>query len=339
MPRHDVTIRDVDIRKAVSPALVFGDAPIMKKCPNHADDAESLAIFSDHIHCFGCEFRVNKRMEALAWILHLPSHLDAIKVAKKYYLTEAEKKGIRSIKEVVASPPSSAMLGVYESILWGSEAHRLEWFHTTRMYPDRTIRMFRYGHTGASFVLPIFDEHYRLKTFRYRSDPFYQHSWSEYDEKKQELVPAKKAPKYFGLKGLNEITLYPAWRIADDLRDWIIAVEGEFDAALGCQLGYPTGTITNGAGSLSSLLDLLPSRIKGIIIIGDMDVPGREAAEGLRRLALSRNYAVDMIEWPLSLGKDLTEFTQNGYNIKEKLNASEIIRQGQHTDFSAYFSG
>lgn len=334
-----VRIQDVDLRKAISPALIFGDAAINRKCPNHADDTESLAIFADHIHCFGCPFRINRRMEALAWILHLPSHLEAIKVAPKYYLTEAEKKGIRAVKEVVVNPPSSAMLGVYESLLWGQEAHRLEWFYDTRMYTDRTIRMFRFGHTGSSFVLPIFGKDYELKTFRYRSDPFYQHSWTEYDEKTQELVPAKKQPKYFGLKGLNEITLYPAWRIEDDYRDYVIVTEGEYDADYIWQEGHPGATITNGAGSLSAILSLLPRRIKRIIILGDMDVPGREAARKLESDAVEAGYIVEMIEWPLDVGKDVTEFARNGNRIQEMLDDCSIIRREKYESFSSYFQG
>jgi DNA primase len=289
-------------------------------CPNHQDDTTSLAIFSDHIKCFGCSFAVQKRMEGLAWLLGLPSWREALDVAEDYYAREPTIK--QEAKKVRG--PTLAEVGIYERML----GDRIQWL-LDRGLSRETIRSAGIGHNGAAFTIPIFDSNWNLVSLRFRRDDKYGIEDSN----------GKKLPKYRGWSGRNDAFLYPSPKFARDRHDYVAVVEGELDALLLWDRGVPAITVTNGAGQQGSILSILDSFFKHVandpyrrppiqhlIICGDRDRAGIEAAQKLFDAA---DYPeVSWLQWPIELGKDITEVLQKGYafnEIQEQYRQSRLL--------------
>ena len=327
-----IDIRSVDIRRAALPeggVPPYGTNPLLVKCPHHEDDSESLAIYCDHIACFGCSFRVGKRMEALAYLLKLPSWKEALEVAPNYrFLTETEQQTARQ-RMKVARKPTWADVGVYERILGSICSDRVAWLHS-RGLSDQTIRTARLGHNGAAFVIPVFDSSLEVVTLRYRND---EEICGKYDEEFDEefnLVRARKIPKYRGYTGWNDACLYPAWKFEADRRDYVVLVEGEMDALLLWQNGIPALTCTNGASQQGQILALIRQHfdrisrqarrrpaLKRIVICGDRDEPGIKAARGLFEQAKQEYEEVIWCQWPIEWGKDITDACKSGHTFEE----------------------
>lgn len=318
-----IDITQVDIRRAALPDGAippFGTNPILMKCPHHKDDAESLAIYPDHAHCYGCSFRISRRMEALAWLLGLPDWKAALSVASQYTFLEKTK---RQNKPKTRRAPTMAEVSIYESLL----EDRIEWFHQ-RGLSTEMIHQARLGHNGAAFVIPVFDGRGKLVTLRYRNDEEISGKEEvEYDEN-LDLVKTRRIPKYRGWTGANDACLYPAWKFEADRSDYVVLVEGEFDALLLWQRGIPAITATNGAGQQGLVLDLVQEyydRIKAhprrrpalrrVVICGDRDEPGTAACRKLFLRAKEEYDEVVWIQWPRELGKDVTEVLGKGYSF------------------------
>lgn len=304
-------LRKVDIRLATGSDPPGPKAPVMLRCPEHQDDSNSLAVFPDHIKCFGCPFVIQKRMEALAWLLGLPSWEQALEVAEKYYARET----VRQERKVRA--PTLAEVSIYERML----GDRIEWLFERGLSPE-AIRSAGIGHNGAAFTIPIFNRNWDLVSLRYRRDDKYGTEDSD----------GRKLPKYRGWYGKNEAFLYPAPKFSRDRRDFVALVEGELDALALWQHGIPAITVTNGAGQQGLILKILADFFKAIerdpyrrppirqlIICGDRDPPGIAASQKLFDAA---DYPeVSWLQWPLELGKDITEVLKKGETfegIKER---------------------
>jgi hypothetical protein len=302
----------------------------MLKCPMHADDSESLAVFPDHLICFGCSFRIQKRMDALAWLLKLPSWREALEVAEKYRFLPSEKRKT----ETHGRPPTSAEVTIYERILQGVCADRLDWFYR-RGLTYQTVWTARLGHTGAAFVIPVFDGDFNLVTLRYRNDEEICGKYAEVRDAEGELIERKKIPKYRGWPGHNQAMLYPLWKFENDWRDYAVVVEGELDALRLWQENIPAITVTNGAGQQGLILEVLREffahlyrshdratayrrrpRLRKLVICGDRDGPGIEAARKTVELARKEYEEVTWLQWPVELGKDVTDALQNGYTFE-----------------------
>ena len=87
-------------------------------------------------------------MEALTWLLGLPSWREALDVAEKYYARETVRP------ECKVRAPTLAEVSIYERML----GDRIEWLFERGLSPE-AIRSAGIGHNGAAFTIPS------LKTF------------------------------------------------------------------------------------------------------------------------------------------------------------------------------
>lgn len=291
----------VDVRLAVTDQP-FKDLPWFIRCreSGHRDSTYSLAVYREHICCYGCGFRIDRRMEALAYLLH-ETVIGAIKRAADFYEREAPEKPKKATR-----PLSPALATVYQGMLWTGRRDRLDWLRA-RGLTDTTIRNAMLGHDTTRFTIPVYGSDGRLVTIRYRRDDLFGVEW--WDSFRHTLRPV---PKYSGLARYNDSVLYP-W-VGRSLRH-IYACEGELDALLLRQHGYHAITMTNGAGNQSKILELLPGHIDTIYIVGDQDAPGLAASRDLYMEATKRGYQVALAEWDLAAGKDVTELYQGGRTL------------------------
>jgi DNA primase len=318
-----VDIKSVDIRRAALPngaSPPFGNTPVMLLCPEHKDDSASLAVFPDHIICFGCKFRIQKRLDALAWLLKLNNWKEALYVAEKYkYLPQTQQQK----QSKYSRPPTWAEVRAYERVLHEVCEDRMDWL-LSRGLEQRTIQQARIGHNGAAFVIPVFDGNYDLITLRYRNDEAITGNFEDVYDEDFEIVKTKKIPKYRGWPGRNDATIYPLWKFEHDRRDVLVLCEGELDALRLWQENVPAITCTNGARQQSNIITILkqyfasiasnPYRrppIRQVIICGDRDGPGINAARDLFTQARKEYEEVLWMQWPRERGKDITELLIN----------------------------
>lgn len=290
----------LDLRLAVSD-LTVGTMPVKVKCPDRVhkarskqtDKNNSLAVYPESIHCYGCGFN---RMGVWGLAALLDVDIDEARRLQSRYTSESlDAYRDRAAQEARTDPLSEALAKLYNDMLMGPNApraHRQDWLLARGLTPA-TWERFHLGHNGTQFVVPIFDADGQLIALRFRRDDAYL------DE---------SYPKYTGVKGRNGAYIYPEPQLASDTRDWVIVVEGELDAVRLWQDGKPAAAVTNGAGQVPKLVRMLAERyprIKTVYIATDMDEPGREAAKLSAQAATECGLKPVILGW--AEGKDVTE--------------------------------
>lgn len=293
--------------------LVFEDvpadlSPIMTHCPNktahnRGDKRPSLAVFPENVHCMACGFDL-QRDAALAFLLNVDIP-KALAVISKYTSEAVDGYRERVARMVNANPLPLAHAKLYNQQLHGRLKARLAYLRgPQRMLTPATIDRFLLGHNGEAFVIPVLDAQGRLLSLRYRVDELLARP--EY----------AKRYKYTGLSGRNGVYPFPAYEFAQDTRDYVCLCEGEFDAMLLWQMGYPALTMTNGAGQMHKAVALLPDRITRVVIFSDNDEDmwkGPAAGGAAYKAARERGMEPVWVSWPKA-AKDVTEAVAWGWN-------------------------
>jgi 5S rRNA maturation endonuclease (ribonuclease M5) len=297
-----VDLRKVDIRRAIKDRP-YRDEILKVRCPRtdlHLDNEASVAVYRDHVHCHACHrFHISRRMESLAFLLGC-SVTEAIKRAGDYLEIEGQVER----EEIQLPPLSASLVDCYESLLHGYRKDRLSWLYE-RGFTNETIQRLHLGHDGLRFTIPVFGYHGNLVTFRFRRD-------DKFTVRADEMEDEKQRAKYAGVWRRNDPMLYPEWLFPYYTQDYLIVAEGELDAGLLNQLGFQAVTLTNGAGNLSKILDLLQpyGQFKRLILATDADSAGRKAASEMRGAARVRGYEVRWFWWPRQWAKDITELVE-----------------------------
>jgi len=298
---------ELDLRLAVDDSPV-GVTPLKVKCinPKHNDRTASMAVYTDHVHCFApqCSFHVNG-LAALALLLKTSEETASTEWTK--YTSEAvDSYRDRATELAKTTPLPTAHAELLHQQLMTRFASRVEWLNQ-RGLTTKTIHDMLLGHNGQQFTIPIFDDTGDLLSFRYRADP--EHCRPDF----------VKQHKYMGMPGRNGRYVYPADYVNSDLRDWCILCEGEFDAMILFQEGFPVATITNGAGQLHKLPALLPEWVSQVYILADNDEAGQVAKEQTTIAAQARGMVVlEPIEAMPSTCKDVSEAYQNGWRFQRE---------------------
>ena len=294
----------VDLRLAVSDDVV-GDYPLHIKCREHNDQKRgNLAVYSDHLHCFGCGFHEARTMLALAYLLKVELG-EAILVAPRYTLASLDGYREKTALENKRDPLPDSLASIYHQVLYTYRTARLPWLYA-RGLTDATIARFQLGHDGQRFVIPVFDSEHRLIALRYRRDDYYS---------------GETGAKYLGLKGRNGRYLFSEPLLIESEPSRVVVVEGELDCIRLWQEGIPAVTVTNGAGQLHTIPGLLAKDfpfIHTLILAGDQDEAGREAtAQTLLAAEALVVYTTKRLTW--ETGKDITEAFQLGALTREEI--------------------
>lgn len=305
----------LDLRLALTDQPV-GDIPYKMTCPPEVhkarsgklDKQQSLAVYHDHLHCFGCGFHLEpwgkpwapppQHVEPLAFLLGT-TYEEAKAVEHKYHSETIDAYRERAAAEANAEPLPASLAEVYSAVLMkGPRRSRCAWLEA-RGLTYRTMDEFKLGHDGVRFVIPVWNREGKLITLRYRRDDEYLDD---------------KYPKYSGMKGRNGLYLYGEWLVPDDATElWI--TEGELDAIRLWQEGLPAVSATNGAGQVHKLPALIKERwplVHTLYIATDQDEPGHEAARLTKQTAEQLGFRTERLTWPEE-AKDVTEAAQYGF--------------------------
>lgn len=280
-------------------------SPVLVQCPCHDDPGASLGVYHDHLYCHGKCQRYFRRYESVALLLGWwNGNPETAKQAVAKVYSRLDSLPLAQRVEAVKKPPKpidNALADTFHRYLLSSP-ETLAYFMAWRGLKEETIAEFNLGYTGTHFTIPVFGSagggRQELCNIRYRQDP--------------RVLPDGEGSKYSGLQGRNERALYSVRRMVDIERAgscWIF--EGEFDSQIGWQLGLPSVTITNGAGVLGELPQLI--REIGLnpatwIIAVDQDEAGEKAAWELQQQLGS---AAVRARWDESY-KDISAFNAAG---------------------------
>jgi DNA primase len=260
-----------------------GEGPLMANCLWHADDTASLAIYFDHVYCFGC----NKH----AW----PDQLMAELATRTNGIAELQTRRTarRKCRPGYKYIPDS-MVDTYHKWLMEKFADRKDWLYSRGLRED-TITENKIGHCGNAFTIPVMGAA----------------GWASIRYRRDDALSEGEAPKYWGTSGANDTMLYfpntpPMAPIYRTQGGGAILCEGELDALRLTQEGYWSFSLTNGCNSFKPAhIEHLPEG--PIYIAYDQDDKGRVAAGRIAGIIGDR---AKVITWPEALGKDVTEFLQ-----------------------------
>lgn len=311
----------LDLRVLMAPGRrISGNKPVMIRCSWHDDRHNSLGIWPDHLHCFGCG--VHKSI--LDWLAE-QENLDINRdfrgtveaLAAKYggSTLPAPKMTVRQKQEKPSriAPITPEMA---ETAHRGMGAGKRLWYRD-RGLSNKMIDGQLLGYDGRAFTIPVWHPSGQLLTIRYRRDDSLGNG----------------GPKYWGIEGRNDTLLYNQGALPGSRT--VVITEGELDCLRLWDEGIPAISSTNGAGGMASIWGKVSSRFNRavrIIIAFDQDDGGKRAAAELRRLingrnlrSVSRNRAM-VLKWDKRLGKDVTELAKR----KGIAYLKDLIKEASH---------
>lgn len=301
-------VRDLDLRLTVTDCPV-GEQPEKIECPAHPDDAASLAVYRDHIHCYGCPLH-STGFYALAYLLYGDREEQSVERAKgvgiRYTAQSVDSYRERVEQQVKLDPLPWGLSLSYNNLLFSVQrGERREWLYERGLTLD-SINRFRLGHDGTRFTIPIYSAQGDLLTFRYRRDDFYGTHTFDPRQGKEVAIP-----KYSGVRGRNGLYLYPAEHLGDHEPEEVVVVEGELDAIRLWQEGIPAVSATNGAGAVAKLPQKIREEmpfIRHLYFACDADEPGQTAqVAGIQAARDAGFTSIRELWWPVEWGKDVTE--------------------------------
>lgn len=190
--------------------------------------------------------------------------------------------------------PSEAMIAGWASALQGRRKE-LRAFSKRRGISKKAIKQFQIGWCAEknAYTIPV----------RNWEGGFWNVRFYQLD------VPDDRR-KIWGIRGLNEVRLFPVQRWSDEADD-IIICEGELDAIIAIQNGFHAITRTGAAkvwkGQWNEMF-----RGKRVYLAHDADLTGVAANNALAAHLKGVAREVRVIQWPYEIaekhGKDLTDF-------------------------------
>jgi hypothetical protein len=304
----------IDIRLAVG--VPVGESPIKVICPMHTDLVGSLAVYRSNINCFGCGYHVSRRYAALAFLLgewsgrgdengqQATAAVGRVKAAglDKFLGTEKQAASI-------VPPIDPYMAESFHRYLLYRE-DKVEELQAERGLSLGTIRDNVLGYTGTHFTIPLFNLDGNCCGVRYRADgrvcDTHEQGYSKYE----------------GLRNWNTPTLYPLRSLRGlHALEVLWIVEGEYDALISNQQRSVTLTVTNGAGAVARIVELMDAALPSLsvnrwVVAVDQDAAGEQCAEKLLAVLTDRGQEVVRAVWDTRY-KDLSEYYVAGGSKRE----------------------
>lgn len=268
-----------------------GHAEYDMYCPLHDDHKRSATLDVDNglFYCHaGCGGSTVKKL---------------VERQSEWVSPEGRTKAVPSRRRA-PSPTGSPEERVVEEANRGLLANplRLDELAVTRGLWASTVQMYKLGWEEGHYTIPIYDSRGLLLNIR-----------------KYTPNPKNGRRKMWGVKGHNLPKLYPVQVLK---QNEIILCEGEFDALITNQFGFPALTRTSSAGSWRAQWSHL-FKNKTVYLCHDCDLAGQagniKVGRALRRYADVR---VLRLPYPVEAkhGKDLTDWWLEHDGDKEAFN-------------------
>lgn len=276
----------IDLRSFVTGEEYANSDPVMWRCFWHNDGGrENLAIYPTHFFCHRCGARKDIHDYLVATKPNRWRLVDTIQELQNWRGPTPPDEP----EEVPLDPIPYPLAYKYHAALLENDGAIDRLFK--RGINEETIRSNLIGHNGFAFVIPVFDdEHSSILTLRFRRDD----------------GVLKEGTKYWGMRNRNKVLLFNAHLLHSERS--VILCEGEFDALLATQSGFPTVTFTNGKQAYTDKYDDLFSLLDTLYLCFDMDEASCTRARALAPTMHELVPDVRLVSWPLRKGKDISEF-------------------------------
>lgn len=251
--------------------------------PGHLDDQQSMCIYPNGVWCYGCGQRwwPDQFVESLG---------------DRELIVERQRRAEHGKAEYI---PFSEVETFHRWLCardgWRSD--RLAEMYARGLRLD-TLEANLIGHTGDAFVIPVLGPDRKVLSLRYRRDDGLD----------------TDRPKYWGTPGMNGVQFYYPqipFTVEPRQQDTLFLCEGELDALRLAQEGLYALSLTNGCNAITpdhaAVLAKLAPRI---VVAYDQDEPGRKAAAVADGLLNACGATARRLLWPVTCGKDVTEFLQ-----------------------------
>lgn len=264
---------DIDSIKAANPlpSVIqrYTGAEIVKnkmRCPFHNDHSPSLHVYDDGgWKCFGCG-KHGDVLDFIGYLLHGDNY-----DSSSHFTDVIDRLGAMDIKPlpaVIQKPKPKPLrtgpgISLEQVMLWSDNQpsfSREYW--KSRGLTEQIVREFFLGFDGQRYTIPFL---YRYQVLGIK--------------RRQSHIDDGVSAKYTQAKG-SVVGLFNAdilWTAKE-----VIICEGEIDAMLLCQHGFPAVSSTGGAGTWKAKWTQLFSQVQSIYIIYDNDEAGLSGALKIR---------------------------------------------------------
>lgn len=218
--------------------------------------------------------------------------------------------------ETAPLPTEANVAGWHSALL--SEAGAVSYLQESRGLTAETLERFGIGWDGRSIVFPVWDAERNLVNLR-RREP-------------------GSGRKVIGLKGHRAKIAYPLPAFIEAVEEYpeaaLFICEGELDALVLWEHGFPALTTTGGAGALADVVaehrDLFEGRT--VVVWTDHDGPGADARAAVAEvLAPVADHIVLVENDEPQEGQDVTDaWRQEGYRFGEAV--ERLVRHGLESD-------
>ena len=287
---------------------VGSDGNVLIRCwnPYHEDRNDSLdvSVAKGVYLCHGCNIRGN------------------VFDAYRHFHPEATDAHVREVLQANDAPttwtytplPPTSSLPDPDPIAWSvvdecaaalaREPERVEWLRERRGLTEDTIQRFHIGWSPerGRYTIPIINAFGDVANIRcYKPDA-------------AELEP-KMVSWNDRVEGRGQLRLYPLDVLQGASR--VVLCEGELDAILANQMGFPAVTSTGGASNFNPRWAPLFTN-KAVYVAYDNDMAGKMGARAVTRYLTGKAAEVVTVELPVGLHEDVTDyFVKHGHNSTE----------------------
>ncbi len=291
-----------DIRARINLADVVGETVKLRKsgeqwlgqCPFHDDRSASLSISDKMFNCFAVS--CGKKGDIFAWLMERDG-LDFTQALRKAQAmagvggNDTAIRGKSTQKPKPASPPedSRAMQpGLAEQYNKDLPPERREYYHK-RGLSDETIDHFKLGWDGTRYTIPIFINGECVNIRRRRDDSNRR----------------DKGGKIYNTSGHGKAAIFNQDILKET--ETVIVAEGEFDAMLLIQHGWPAVSGTGGAGTFPDEWASLFESCQVVYVCYDNDLSGRSGTTKVARIVGSK-VRIATLPDDVGEGGDITDF-------------------------------
>ena len=201
----------------------------------------------------------------------------------------------------------TALPGHYHRELMKLTGPIREMLRERRGLTDKTLVDFQIGWDNDRLTIPIYDELNQLVNIR-------RYKWNSNNDQYKVLNYKDEFGNAYG-----EVRIFGIDRLVDDSVDYVVYAEGELDRIINEQNGFPTISVTSGAGIWNPAWTKYFKNKKRIYIAQDNDEAGRLATAKLCE-KLHKVVDVYVVNWPedFPVKGDITDFyTKCGQTAKD----------------------
>lgn len=288
---HQISKREIaHLLRTVNPQAIWATDKIL--CPFHDDHTPSLHVYEDGLYCFVCGAQASALKVLMAQGHSFPDAIDLLYT----YRGKQPKKRERPV--VVEPIPVERVMAWHEALLGSPDAML---YLANRGITREAVESLGLGWTdGRSYAIPHFVNG-NVENVKFRVHPEF-------------LMDDEAKYMSYAHRPFSQPYPYDVFMRIHQGTDRVFICEGEFDAIILLQEGFPTVSVPSGANTRLTCFLPFFEGIKTVHLLYDQDPAGDRAADrairGSGSLTGPEKIHVEDIKrviWNPDWGKDVTD--------------------------------